>query len=723
MYISTTQAAKKFNISKRRVQFLCKQNDILGAIKVSGVWLIPDNALKPTDRRKKIIEDYSIPSDVPNELISLQEACRILSISTATAKNWLRLGKLIATEDGTTFQKSYILSLAKRMHSGEDNRLKSRRNKKSLKGKFIYKDYIYDTYNQSVMEDILSIKPNLTERELRLVLANFAVQLFYQSRGKELESNIILYDYIKKSPKNTVFYSLITNFIGMLEPIHTLSSDLVDILNHRLTFIRNEDTLGFCYISLRDIHQRKLTGAYYTPKKTIHVLIDNVINYTNLYSATIFDPCCGTGNFLIELLERGVNIHNIYAQDIDIISILLTQINIAILCEDITLDILQTHFLCEDTLTNTFPQKFDIVLGNPPWGFAFSEEAISDLHTRYITAKKRSLESYDLFVEKSLQMLKPNGLLSFVLPEAVLTVASHLNVRKLLIEHCSFPFISYLGNVFSGVQCPSIILGATFDNLGNTMGCQVSTNTNNFTIHTNRHLDATSLAFHVSDDENNCLETISSIPNATFFSENNAIFALGIVTGNNKQYIVHEPKETFEIILKGSDIQRYSIKKTNNYIKFQPDKFQQIASTEVYRAPEKLLYRFICEVPVFTYDNQQTLSLNSCNILIPKIEGLHIKYILAILNSTVATFFLSKKFRFLKLLRSHLEQLPIPLVDVATQEQIIEKVDHLLSSKGNIRQQYEELDEAIMNLYQLNDTQKQIMKQGISEKNLFLMEC
>ena len=528
MYISTTEAAKKFNISKRRVQFLCKQNDILGAIKVSGVWLIPDNAIKPTDRRKKIIEDYPIPSNIPDEPISLQEACNILSISTATAKNWLRLGKLIATEDGTTFQKSYILSLAKRMDSGEDNRLKSRRNKKSLKGKFIYKDYIYDTYNQSVMEEILSIKSNLTERELRLVLANFAIQLFYQSRGKQLESNIVLYDYIKKTPKNNVFYSLITNFIGTLEPIHTLSSDLVNILNHRLNFIRNEDTLGFCYISLRDIHQRKLTGTYYTPKKTIHILIDNVINYTDLYSATIFDPCCGTGNFLIELLERGVNIHNIYAQDIDTISILLTQINIA--------------------------------------------------------------------------------------------------------------------------------------------------------------------------------------------------FALGIVTGNNKQYIVHESKETFEIVLKGSDIQRYSVKETNNYIKFQPDKFQQIASTEVYRAPEKLLYRFICEVPVFTYDNKQTLSLNSCNILIPKIEGLHIKYILAILNSTVATFFFSKKFRFLKLLRSHLEQLPIPLVDMIRQEQIIEKVDHLLFSKENVKQQYEELDEAIMNLYQLNDAQKQIIKQGISEKNLFLMK-
>ena len=160
MYISTTEAAKKFNISKRRVQFLCKQNAIPGAIRVSGVWLIPDTATKPIDRRKKRIEESPTPSDTPGELISLQEACDILSISTATAKNWLRLGKLVSSENETTFEKNYILSLAKRMNSGEDNRLRSRRNKKSLKGKFIYKDYIYNIENQSIIEEILSIKPN-----------------------------------------------------------------------------------------------------------------------------------------------------------------------------------------------------------------------------------------------------------------------------------------------------------------------------------------------------------------------------------------------------------------------------------------------------------------------------------------------------------------------------------------------------------------------------------
>lgn len=53
MYISVSDAAEKFNISKRRVQLLCEQGRIEGASRMSGVWLIPTNAQNPTDARKK----------------------------------------------------------------------------------------------------------------------------------------------------------------------------------------------------------------------------------------------------------------------------------------------------------------------------------------------------------------------------------------------------------------------------------------------------------------------------------------------------------------------------------------------------------------------------------------------------------------------------------------------------------------------------------------------
>lgn len=52
-YISASEAAKKWEISERRVQKLCEENRILGAIKFSRMWLIPKNAEKPIDKRLK----------------------------------------------------------------------------------------------------------------------------------------------------------------------------------------------------------------------------------------------------------------------------------------------------------------------------------------------------------------------------------------------------------------------------------------------------------------------------------------------------------------------------------------------------------------------------------------------------------------------------------------------------------------------------------------------
>lgn len=52
-YISCAEVAKKWGISQRRVQKLCESDRIAGAVKFSRVWLIPINAEKPVDGRRK----------------------------------------------------------------------------------------------------------------------------------------------------------------------------------------------------------------------------------------------------------------------------------------------------------------------------------------------------------------------------------------------------------------------------------------------------------------------------------------------------------------------------------------------------------------------------------------------------------------------------------------------------------------------------------------------
>lgn len=53
-YISTSEAAEKWGISERRVQKLCEDNRIEGVAKFSYMWLIPKDAEKPVDGRRRL---------------------------------------------------------------------------------------------------------------------------------------------------------------------------------------------------------------------------------------------------------------------------------------------------------------------------------------------------------------------------------------------------------------------------------------------------------------------------------------------------------------------------------------------------------------------------------------------------------------------------------------------------------------------------------------------
>lgn len=53
-YMTASQAAKKWNISQRRVQILCAQERISGVFKLGDAWAIPEDSPKPKDNRIKI---------------------------------------------------------------------------------------------------------------------------------------------------------------------------------------------------------------------------------------------------------------------------------------------------------------------------------------------------------------------------------------------------------------------------------------------------------------------------------------------------------------------------------------------------------------------------------------------------------------------------------------------------------------------------------------------
>ena len=52
-YMTLKEAAEKWGVSPRRVNYYCAGERIHGAVKMAGVWLVPKDAEKPGDKRRK----------------------------------------------------------------------------------------------------------------------------------------------------------------------------------------------------------------------------------------------------------------------------------------------------------------------------------------------------------------------------------------------------------------------------------------------------------------------------------------------------------------------------------------------------------------------------------------------------------------------------------------------------------------------------------------------
>lgn len=50
-FCTAKQLSAKWDVSVRRITKLCEEGRILGANKMGGVWLIPNNAQRPADAR------------------------------------------------------------------------------------------------------------------------------------------------------------------------------------------------------------------------------------------------------------------------------------------------------------------------------------------------------------------------------------------------------------------------------------------------------------------------------------------------------------------------------------------------------------------------------------------------------------------------------------------------------------------------------------------------
>ena len=150
---------------------------------------------------------------------------------------------------------------------------------------------------------------------------------------------------------------------------------------------------------------KKEHGIYFTPAQ----LIERVINHLKVYIQSnklkidnILEPSFGSGEFISALDKR---FSDVSITGVEYYKPLFDKVEKTGYNNDVTLK-------CMDFLDFNPGDKYSLIIGNPPY-YILPKNSVDKKYFRFLDGRPNI---YTLFIIKSLEMLKPNGLSAFILP-------------------------------------------------------------------------------------------------------------------------------------------------------------------------------------------------------------------------------------------------------------------------------------------------------------------
>lgn len=625
------------------------------------------------------------------QLLETKAAAAYVGISAASLRNWTKQG-LIKKNANALYSVKSLQSLKKKISEGEIQRLKSRVNKQFSTKKKLPKKYFQDS-NPGEFKRLLTILETLN---LEINAKLFLLALKIAENSGEIRNvtpsfskiefkRMILQNEFKIWKKSISTKSILKYYNNLQE---------IKLPNHN-------DLLGLTYQSLRNIGEKSGKGAYFTPKK----IVDKIADDYKFSSKKILDPSCGSGQFLLAFAQKKFKMNQLFGFDIDPIAVRIARMNLLFFYsdEDEAPNIYQKDFLLDEKSET----QFDLIVANPPWGKKFNIYEKKLLLNSF--PKLNSTESFSLFLEESFKHLKENAQLSFLLPRAAFNVKQHENIRKILLNNYTILRVLNLQKAFDGVmtevirldikkQYPQKFHQIHFQDL--TKSHQVSQLQFAKNFQNIIPLKTTNHDFSLIQKAHR--KAISNL---------NGMFEiiLGIVTGNNRKHLQKRQTTDNEEIITGKEIQKYTLGKSQNRIYFQKEQYQQCVEESKLRTKPKLVFKFISKRLVFALETEGKLCLNSANILKLTSSKLNIKVLLALLNSSLYQFLFQKQFESIKVLKSHLEQLPLPNLSEENELKLMKLVNFHLKNLD----QFEQIDNLVFKLFEFNEFEKNYILQEI----------
>lgn len=292
--------------------------------------------------------------------------------------------------------------------------------------------------------------------------------------------------------------------------------------------------------------EQKLRGAYYTPLPLAEMMVK--LFSGNKQIKNVLEPSCGDGVFLdamnnTDIIDQFDTITAIEIEDDEAIKVqnrYESKKNLRVINQD--------FFDYYEEYSN---EKFDLILGNPPYiRYQYLEEEqralLSDILTSQGMKANKLINAWVGFMVACVNMLSNQGKIAFVIPAEILQVVYAEDLRLFLSNNLSkISIITFEELVFSDIEQEVVVFigekgeeekGIRIIELNNLDDLK------NFDINSNgfqklQHVHEKWTKYFTTDKEN---ELVSVIRNNDLFHKLSdcALINVGITTGNNKYFSV-----------------------------------------------------------------------------------------------------------------------------------------------------------------------------------------
>lgn len=383
-----------------------------------------------------------------------------------------------------------------------------------------------------------------------------------------------------------------------------------------------------------------------------------------------------------------------------------------------------------------------MVIGNPPYIFARNKSFTSqdkNYFTQNYKVAEYQVNTYHLFIELAWKLLKKNGTFAYIVPNNILTIQSNLGIRKFLVENTgNLVLINSLDKIFEDASVDNAII---FFNKSNPTTIEVAElideeiitlrKVNNDFFGDSPVFSFSKVKYNEYVSLYNKMESCKRLGNLADVKSGIKAYETGkgnppIDSAMKSDRVYHSyvrEDDQYRPYIQGKDVDRYNLKWSGEWIKYgenlaamrEPFYFEE-PRILVRQIPRKSTY----SLPATYYDKNL---INDMNSMIIRNFSKNPFFLLGIINSKIETIWFIIKFdkfqrgTYPQFKISELKQFPIPYVTKNQEEHMknlvkrrIELANKMEVTKEILVTKDNEIDEFVMELFGLNDHEKELVR-------------